>query len=126
MAIGNPLNMPSTVTTGIISATKRTITSDNVTYTVIQTDAAINSGNSGGALVNSRGQVIGINTLKLSGEGVEGMLRLIRQQRGDSPWWHIHHPWAGIRMRETGVQHYQQGRVTFGNRLFLQAVIGLP
>ena len=73
MAIGNPLNMPSTVTTGIISATSRKLTSDNVTYTVIQTDAAINSGNSGGALINAEGKVIGINTLKLSGSGIEGI-----------------------------------------------------
>ena len=73
MAIGNPLNMPSTVTTGIISATGRKITSDNITYTVIQTDAAINSGNSGGALINAEGKVIGINTLKLSGSGIEGI-----------------------------------------------------
>lgn len=73
MAIGNPLSMQSTVTTGIISAKNRTITSDNVTYKVIQTDAAINSGNSGGALINSDGKVIGINTLKLSGSGVEGI-----------------------------------------------------
>lgn len=73
MAIGNPLNMPSTVTTGIISATNRNITSENVTYKVIQTDAAINSGNSGGALINSEGKVIGINTLKLSGSGIEGI-----------------------------------------------------
>ena len=73
MAIGNPLGMESTVTAGIISAAKRTITSDGKNYTVIQTDAAINSGNSGGALVNSKGEVIGINTLKLSGTGVEGI-----------------------------------------------------
>lgn len=73
MAIGNPLNMQSSVTTGIISATKRKITSDNVTYTVIQTDAAINSGNSGGALINAEGKVVGINTLKLSGSGIEGI-----------------------------------------------------
>ena len=71
MAVGNPLGMESTVTAGIVSALNRTVTVDNVTYNVIQTDAAINSGNSGGALVNSKGEVIGINTLKLSsGEGI--------------------------------------------------------
>lgn len=74
MAIGNPLGMQSSVTSGIISAVNRTVTGENgTTYTLIQTDAAINSGNSGGALVNSEGKVIGINTLKLSGTGVEGM-----------------------------------------------------
>ena len=74
MAIGNPLGMTSTVTTGIVSALNREIESDDGTvYVTIQTDAAINSGNSGGALVNADGKVIGINTLKLGGEGVEGM-----------------------------------------------------
>ncbi len=74
MAVGNPVNMNSTVTTGIVSAVNRKITdSDGKTYTCIQTDAAINSGNSGGALVNSEGKVIGINTLKLSGTGIEGI-----------------------------------------------------
>ena len=74
MAIGNPLGMQSSVTGGLISAVNRKVTdSDGKTYTLIQTDAAINSGNSGGALVNSKGQVIGINTLKVSQTGVEGM-----------------------------------------------------
>ena len=74
MAVGNPVNMTSTVTTGIVSAVNRKITdSDGKTYTCIQTDAAINSGNSGGALVNAQGKVIGINTLKLSGSGIEGI-----------------------------------------------------
>jgi len=74
MAVGNPVNMDSTVTTGIVSSVNRKITdSDGKTYTCIQTDAAINSGNSGGALVNSEGKVIGINTLKLSGTGIEGI-----------------------------------------------------
>lgn len=74
MAVGNPVNMDSTVTCGIISAVNRKVTdSDSKTYTCIQTDAAINSGNSGGALVNSEGKVIGINTLKLSGTGIEGI-----------------------------------------------------
>lgn len=74
MSIGNPLGMRSTVCQGSISALNRQITdSEGKTYNVIQTDAAINEGNSGGALVNSQGQVIGINTLKASGEGVEGL-----------------------------------------------------
>ena len=74
MAIGNPLGMNSSVTSGSISALKRTITdSDGKKYTVIQTDTAINSGNSGGALVNSKGEVIGINTIKASGTGIEGL-----------------------------------------------------
>lgn len=74
MSIGNPLGMRSTVCQGSISALNREITdSDGKTYNVLQTDAAINEGNSGGALVNSKGQVIGINTLKASGEGVEGL-----------------------------------------------------
>ena len=74
MAIGNPLGMESSVTSGIISAVNRSVTSeDGTTYNLIQTDAAINSGNSGGALVNAEGKVIGINTLKLSGSGIEGM-----------------------------------------------------
>ena len=73
MAIGNPLGMQSSVSSGIISAVNRKVTTDNKTYTLIQTDAAINSGNSGGALVNANGEVIGINTLKMSGSGIEGM-----------------------------------------------------
>lgn len=74
MAVGSPLGMQNTVTGGMISALNRKVTdSEGKTYTLIQTDAAINSGNSGGALVNSKGQVIGINTLKVSSTGVEGM-----------------------------------------------------
>lgn len=73
MAVGSPLGLDTTVTTGIISAVNREVESDGTTYVCIQTDAAINSGNSGGALVNGDGQVIGINTLKLSGSGVEGI-----------------------------------------------------
>jgi len=73
MAVGSPLGLDTTVTTGIISAVNREVKADGTTYVCIQTDAAINSGNSGGALVNSDGKVIGINTLKLSGSGVEGI-----------------------------------------------------
>ena len=73
MAVGSPLGLDTTVTTGIISAVNREVESDGTKYVCIQTDAAINSGNSGGALVKSEGKVIGINTLKLSGSGVEGI-----------------------------------------------------
>ena len=75
MAIGNPLGLQSSISCGIISAKDREVAdSDTGTiYNLIQTDAAINSGNSGGALVNADGKVIGINTLKLSGTGVEGI-----------------------------------------------------
>ena len=74
MAVGNPLGLQSSITCGVVSAVNREVTdSDGKTYTLIQTDAAINAGNSGGALVNSQGQVIGINTLKLEGDGIEGM-----------------------------------------------------
>ncbi len=75
VAIGNPLGMEffGSTTQGIISAVNRTITVENTTMTVIQTDAAINQGNSGGALVNAYGQVIGINAVKISSSTVEGM-----------------------------------------------------
>lgn len=81
LAIGSPMGSEyaNTVTKGIISAKKRTIkaNSNAAATTVIQTDAAINSGNSGGPLINMAGQVIGINSMKLAsnGEGssVEGM-----------------------------------------------------
>ena len=75
VAIGNPLGQEfaGSVTVGYISALNRTITSGSTTYNLIQTDAAINSGNSGGALVSSSGKVVGINTAKISATGVEGM-----------------------------------------------------
>jgi len=73
IAIGNPLGQEfaGSVTVGVISALNRSVTVEDRTYTLIQTDAAINSGNSGGALVNSFGQVVGINSLKvLQAEGL--------------------------------------------------------
>ncbi|MBR4714650.1 MAG: trypsin-like peptidase domain-containing protein [Bacteroidales bacterium] len=75
LAIGNPFNLTSTVTAGIISAKARymnIINNPGVESTIesfIQTDAAVNSGNSGGALVNGRAELIGINTAIASGNG---------------------------------------------------------
>ena len=79
VAIGNALGYGQSVTTGIISAVNRSITmksSDGksvVTNSFIQTDAAINSGNSGGALLDMSGNLIGINSVKIATTGVEGM-----------------------------------------------------
>ena len=74
MAVGNPLNLSSSITCGVVSSLNREVQdSDGNTYTMIQTDSAINSGNSGGALVNSQGQVVGINSMKVSSYGVEGI-----------------------------------------------------
>ena len=80
-AIGNPLGLElqGTLTDGIISAINRDVTIDGQIMTMIQTTAALNNGNSGGPLINDRGQVIGINTLKMSHTitearaGVEGL-----------------------------------------------------
>lgn len=81
IAIGNPLGdeLFGTTTQGIISGKNRTVTVDNRQMNLLQTDAAINSGNSGGALINAYGEVIGINSVKISsgmtsnGSSVEGL-----------------------------------------------------
>ena len=62
LAVGNPYNLTSTVTAGIISAKGRDLEGNQNLESFIQTDAAVNPGNSGGALVNTRGELIGINT----------------------------------------------------------------
>lgn len=62
LAVGNPYNLTSTVTAGIVSAKGRDLQGNSATDSFIQTDAAVNPGNSGGALVNTRGELVGINT----------------------------------------------------------------
>jgi Do/DeqQ family serine protease len=70
LAVGNPFNLTSTVTAGIVSAKGRDLDKrDNTPQSFIQTDAAVNPGNSGGALVNTRGELIGINTAITSPTG---------------------------------------------------------
>ena len=68
LAVGNPLGLNNTVTAGIVSAKARQMGGEGVT-SMIQTDAAINQGNSGGALVNTRGELIGINAMLASPTG---------------------------------------------------------
>ena len=79
IAIGNALGYGQSVTTGVVSALNREVTIDNTTNKMIQIDAAINGGNSGGALLNSKGEVVGINSAKYSSSvtssspSIEGM-----------------------------------------------------
>ena len=79
IAIGNALGYGQSVTTGVVSALNREVSTDGYSQEMIQIDAAINGGNSGGALLNSKGEVVGINTAKYSSSGtstnasIEGM-----------------------------------------------------
>ena len=73
IAIGNAMGMGLSATDGIVSVKEQTINVDGNSLTVLQTSAAINSGNSGGALVNTKGEVIGINTAKYNSSMAEGM-----------------------------------------------------
>mgnify|MGYP001352711074 CR=1 FL=1 len=75
IAIGNPLGLEfqGTVTVGVISALNRSLDDIDQRFKLIQTDAAINPGNSGGALVTADGKAVGINSAKISKEGIEGM-----------------------------------------------------
>lgn len=68
LAVGNPFNLTSTVTAGIVSAKSRSLNANDV-ESFIQTDAAINAGNSGGALVNAKGELVGINAMLYSQTG---------------------------------------------------------
>ena len=108
LAIGNPFNLESTLTQGIVSATGRTYSTGANTRPIrnmIQTDAAVNPGNSGGPLLNSQGQVIGINTLleNPTGDNVNvgvafavaintAKQSLSAMESGQT----VSHPWLGI------------------------------
>ena len=73
VAIGNPLgDLTSTMTVGYVSAKDRDVTTDGTTINMLQTDVAINSGNSGGPLFNMKGEVVGITTAKYSGSSASG------------------------------------------------------
>ena len=77
-ALGSPLDLPNTLTMGIISATNRAMSDEyGMNTTTIQHTASINAGNSGGALVNEAGEVVGINVMsyvdEYVGEGIEGL-----------------------------------------------------
>lgn len=73
IVIGNALGYGISVTTGIVSATERVITVDGKSIIVTQTDAAINAGNSGGCMINAKGEIVGISEAKIIIDNVEGM-----------------------------------------------------
>lgn len=105
IAIGNPLGLDSTVTTGIISATGRNsaqIGAGDKRVEFIQTDAAINPGNSGGPLLNARGEVIGINTAIIQNAQGIGFAIPINQAQGIAQQLiaegKVDHPYVGIQM----------------------------
>lgn len=105
VAIGNSLGFSKTVTAGVISAKDRVLFRDGWEYHLIQTDAAINPGNSGGPLLNSAGQLIGINSSKISQTGVEGIgfaipsdtVRTVVDQI--LRYGHVRRPWLGAAVR---------------------------
>ena len=72
IAIGNALGYGQSVTTGVVSALNREVSTESYTQDMIQIDAAINGGNSGGALLNSKGEVVGINSVKYSSNSSSG------------------------------------------------------
>lgn len=102
VAIGNPFGLGKTVTAGIISALNRTITTERGTIIegLIQTDAPINPGNSGGALVNSSGEVIGINTAIYQGAQGIGFAIPIHLAKSIADQiiskGYASHPWMGV------------------------------
>jgi Do/DeqQ family serine protease len=105
IAIGNPLGLDNTVTTGIISATGRTsnqIGAPDKRVEFIQTDAAINPGNSGGPLLNARGEVIGMNTAIIQGaQGLGFSIPINTAQRISTQLiatGKVEHPYLGIQM----------------------------
>jgi S1-C subfamily serine protease len=105
IAIGNPLGLDNTVTAGIISAVQRTnAVGEGQRVPYLQTDAAVNPGNSGGPLINDRGQVIGINTAirQAPGAGLSfavpiNLARQIAAQILDRGY--ASHPYIGVRLQ---------------------------
>ena len=140
--VGAPLNAETyagTVTRGVISGKNRLVpvsltnsTKQDIVMSVIQTDAAINSGNSGGPLVNTNGEVIGITSLKLAASGVEGMGFAIpietaikhatTLEKGQT----IEYPYLGISMnnvQEAIYYHYEQLKnIDLKNGVYVESV----
>ncbi|MEO0575905.1 MAG: trypsin-like peptidase domain-containing protein [Pseudomonadota bacterium] len=129
LAIGNPYGLSQTVTQGIISATGRGLLGLTTFENYIQTDAAINSGNSGGALVNTDGALIGINTAIISREVniqgisfaipvnlVSGVVRALREDG------RVLRGWLGLDMQPLGEEDWASLGLAPGSGIMLRAV----
>ncbi len=130
IAIGNPLGFEHTVTVGVISAINRSLQVGERELVFLQTDAAINAGNSGGPLVNIQGQVIGINTAKIPGAGIEGLGfaipisiagpildNLITSGR-------VAYPWMGVMLADKGmVEEYNLTDIEIERGVFVVEVV---
>lgn len=133
LAVGNPFNLTSTVTAGIVSAKARDIQilgSKGAIESFIQTDAAVNSGNSGGALVNTRGELIGINAAIASGTGYYTgysfaiPVNIVRKVVGDfMKFGKIQRAFIGIYYNEINDQFARENGITDLRGVFVADVV---
>lgn len=131
LAIGNALGEGNIATNGIVSAKNKTILIQrNISLTVLQTNAAINPGNSGGPLVNLKGEVIGINTAKISESNTEGMgysipsniAKPIIQEFMDS----INKPYMGVQIKTLSAETAKQFNILTAGAFVEEVVEGSP
>ncbi|MEL6198805.1 MAG: trypsin-like peptidase domain-containing protein, partial [Pseudomonadota bacterium] len=130
LAIGNPYGLSQTVTQGIVSATGRGLLGLTTFENYIQTDAAINSGNSGGALINVRGELIGINTAVVSREvDIEGISfaipanlvsGVVRALREDG---RVRRGWLGLQGQQLTADDWARIGLEPGSGVVLTAVL---
>jgi serine protease DegQ len=130
LAIGNPFNVGQTVTSGIVSALKRTQLGINTFENFIQTDAAINPGNSGGALVDAQGRLIGINTAIFSRSGgslgigfaipVSTARQVMQALVQDGQ---VARGWIGVQTRELTPEFAEAFKLTMREGVLISAVV---
>ena len=133
LAIGNPLGLSQTVTHGIVSATGRADLGISTFEDFIQTDAPINFGNSGGALVNSNGQLIGINTaIAAKSLGVEGIgfaipVDMVRGVLRDIiKYGKVIRGWIGIVPEDVSEGQARQAGLAHGGVMIINLYVGSP
>ncbi len=136
LAIGNPLGLQQTVTHGIVSATGRNQLNIATFENFIQTDAAINEGNSGGALINANGELVGINTAviakNLDATGVEGIgfaipVNLVRGVMGDIlDHGRVIRGWTGIVPEDYTAEQAAQSGLARGGVVIINLYRGSP